>query len=287
MTGQAAGAGSADLERDSEGRPVAHLPKQRLFLLALYWLGISSIFSGLQAILTSRLEFQQMVAPGTEGQAYLQMTILGSILALIVQPTIGNISDYTASRWGRRRPYIVIGAALDVVFLAGVATSNTVIAIAAFYLLLQLSSNSAQGPYQGYVPDMVPAAQVGFASALIGLLQTLGNVLGFAVGAIATATGQYMVATIALGAIEFTTMAIMVLGVREPRVQRSREGRSWVGIAVSAWGLDVLRERSFVWLVASRLFALMGMNVLLNLVVFYLSRCFGLEQGRPARCSSR
>ena len=52
-------------------------------------------------------------------------------------------------------------------------------------MLLQFSTNFAQGPFQGYVPDLVPARQVGLASALVGLIQILGNVVGFAIGALA------------------------------------------------------------------------------------------------------
>jgi MFS family permease len=264
--------------RDRNGRPTAILPTSRLFLLAIYWFGISSIFSGLGAILASRLEFERLVAAGTEGAALLQITALGSMLAVVVQPTIGAISDFSSSRWGRRRPYIVVGACLDIVFLTAIAMSNTVLAIAAFYILLQVSSNVAQGPYQGYVPDMVPGRQVGMASALVGLMQIMGNVLGYGVGAVGIATGQYAIATVALGALEFGTMVVMIAGVREPATRRDRGSRSWLAVARSAWGLDVFAERSFVWLVASRLFVLMASGVLINLVIFYLSRCFRLAE---------
>ena len=127
---------------------------------------------------------------------------------MIVQPTIGSISDYTISRWGRRKPYILIGSILDVVFLVGIASSNTLVAIAAFIALLQFSSNFAQGPFQGYVPDLVPAAQVGTASALVGLMQVLGNVAGFVIGAIATATDQFGLGLIALGVLELRDDAV-------------------------------------------------------------------------------
>ena len=85
------------------------------------------------------------------------------------------ISDYTISRWGRRKPYIAIGATLDVVFLIGIATSKTYFSVVAFLVLLQFSSNFAQGPFQGYVPDLVPQRQVGFASALVGVMQTAAS----------------------------------------------------------------------------------------------------------------
>src|SRR5439155_1540987 len=83
--------------------------------------------------------------------------------------------------WGRRKPYIVIGAVLDVVFLAGIATSNTYVSVVAFVVQLQISSNFAQGPFQGYVPDLVPAAQVGLPSGLMGVMIVLGRIGGVAI----------------------------------------------------------------------------------------------------------
>ena len=273
---------SADPTVNLDERPTAPLPLGHLVRLSLYWLGLSSIFSGLTAILGGRLEFQGLVQPGTEGSALFQMTAFGAVIAAIVQPTVGSLSDYTASRWGRRKPYIVVGSVLDVVFLVGIASSNTVLTIAAFVALLQVSANVAQGPFQGYVPDLVPERQVGLASALVGLFQVLGNVTGFAVGAVAVASGQYVVATVALGGIELLTMLSVAVWVREGRAAKARVGRSWLAIAREAWAADLLRERSFLWLVGSRLFVLIGSSMLVNLAVFYLVRSLGLAEKSEA-----
>ena len=264
---------------EGEGvRPTAILPLRQLFAISVYWLGLSCIFGGLVALLTGRLEFEQLVPKGTEGTALVQMTIVGSLIAAVVQPTVGAISDYTTSRWGRRKPYIFIGSILDVVFLAGIAMSNTVVAIAALFLLLQASSNFAQGPFQGYIPDLVPEPQVGLASALLGIFQTLGIVAGSIVAALGVAFHQYAVAIIALGAIELMTMLVVVIRVQEGRAAKSRAGRSWGRIALSAWGTDILRERSFLWLVGSRFFFLMAGSVLMSLALFYLVRSHGLAE---------
>ena len=273
---------SAGQAIDVGERPTAALPLGQLVRLSFYWLGLSSIFAGLQAILGGRLEFEHLVQPGTEGTALFQMTAFGSLIAAVVQPTVGSLSDYTVSRWGRRKPYIVVGSVLDIVFLVGIASSSTVLTIAAFMTLLQVSANTAQGPFQGYVPDLVPERQVGLASALVGMFQVLGNVMGAAVAALAVATGQYAVATVTLGVIEVLTMLSVALGVREGRAAKDRAGRSWAAIAREAWGTDVLHERSFLWLVGSRLFVLIGSLMLLNLGVFYLVRSLGLAEKSDA-----
>ena len=260
------------------GRPTVRLPNRELVRISLYWLGLSSIFAGLTTIMTGRLEFTGLVDKGDAGRALFAVSISGAIIAIIVQPTIGSISDYTISRWGRRKPYILIGSVLDVVFLVGIATSNTLLTIAVFIALLQFSSNFAQGPFQGYIPDLVPDAQVGTASALVGLMQVLGNVAGFIIGALATATHNYALGLVALGVLELVTMLSVVIRVREGPPAKSREGRPWRSIAAEAWGTDILKERSFLWLVGSRLAILMGGACLIQLATFYLARSMGLEE---------
>ena len=207
------------------------------------------------------------------------MLVLGVVIAVLVQPTVGTISDYTISRWGRRKPYIFIGSVLDLLFLWAIASSNTVAAIAIFVALLQFSSNFAQGPFQGYVPDLVPAEQVGTASALVGMFSVLGNVTGFALASLAVKYDQFFLGTMALGAVEFVTMLSVVIHVSEGRKPRDRAGRSWLSVALEAWGTDILRERSFLFLVGSRLFFLMGGGIVAGLSIWYLDETMGLSQG--------
>jgi MFS family permease len=270
-------------ELDASGRPVKSLPASQLIRLSLYWLGLTSIFAGLGKILAGRLVFDDppLVPKDEVGTALFLMNVGGVIVAMLLQPTVGTISDYTTSRWGRRKPYIVIGSLLDVVFLYGIATSNTVLSIAAFVTLLQVSSNFAQGPFQGYVPDLVPARQVGLASALVGLFNVLGNVSGFAIGSLAiyfseTNGDSFFLGLMALGLLELTTMLSVVIRVDEGRAPKPRGGRSWFDVAREAWGTDILRERSYLYFVGSRLFVLTGGSVLLTLATFYLNQTHGM-----------
>jgi MFS family permease len=270
---------------DAEGRPTGRLPLAHLMRISLYWLGISTVWSGILDIVNGRLQFTGLVPKGGEGIGAFEIALLGMGIAIVVQPTVGTISDYTITRWGRRKPYIFIGSALDLIFLWGVATSSTVPAIAAFVALLQFSSNFSQGPFQGYVPDLVPAKQVGLASGLIGLFQALGNISGYVVAAVAVALSAhdpnaFLYGTMGLGLIEFTSMLSVVLTVDEGHRTKSRNGRSWLRIAGEAWGTDILRERSFLWLVGSRFFVLAGAATFPALSTFYLAQVFGMDAGQ-------
>ena len=270
------------MTEDASGRPTRHLPLGHLVRISLYWLGLSAVWSGFLDIVNGRLQFTGLVERGTEGTAAFQISILGAIIAILVQPTVGSISDYTMTRWGRRKPYIFIGSVADIVFLYGIATSNEIVAIAAFVALLQFSSNFAQGPFQGYVPDLVPAPQVGIASGLIGLFSALGNVAGFIVAAVAIRVSEndpnaFFYGTMALGVIEFGTMLSVVIRVDEGRRAKPRNGRSWLSIAAEAWATDILQERSFLWLVGSRFFVLLAGALLVTLSTFSLAQTFGLD----------
>jgi MFS family permease len=269
------GRDEADVETQMARRP----PRSTgvLVLLGSYWLGLTAMWVGLGQLLAGRLEFEHLVAPGTEGASLLQITAAGTLLAAGLQPAIGTVSDHAGSRFGRRLPFIVAGSLADIVFLAGVALSSSVLSIAGFFLALQVSSNIAQAPYQGYVPDLVHRDQVGTASGIVGVMVILGNVVGFAVGAAGIASGQYVAAALALGLVELATVALLVVGVREPPAEAaSRGGRGWLAVARSAWGRDVLRRPGFVAAVGVRFALLTASATLVALAPFYLSRVFDM-----------
>lgn len=249
-----------------------------LVRISLFWLGLTSIDAVVNAAVSSRLKFDHLVEAGTEGSSLAVVAVLTFVFSVAVQPTVGSISDYASTRWGRRKPFIVGGALFDALFLIGIASANSLLAIAAFATLLALSTNVARGPFQGYVPDLVPDEQVGLASSMVGLMQVLGNVVGFALAAIANTQGNVGLAVIAIATIELVTMLSVVLRVPNGPPAKPRNGRSWASIAAETWGTDILREHSYLWLLASRLFILMGGAAVLNFINLYLPDAHGLTQ---------
>jgi MFS family permease len=282
VTVVASGADSGNISQegftDASGRPLARLATSALIRISLFWLGLTAIDGAVGASVASKIKFDGLAEPGGEGTALAIVGVLSFAFSVAVQPTVGAISDYTSTRWGRRKPYIFIGALLDAVFLLGIASSNTLLALAAFVTLLSFSTNVARGPFQGYVPDLVPAPQVGTASGLVGLMQVIGNIVGFGLAAFANASGNIGIALVAVAVVELITMLSVVLRVPNGPAAKPREGRSWVTVAKETWGTDILRETSYLWLLASRLLILMGGAAFVNFIVFYLADSHGLSQ---------
>lgn len=262
---------------DGTERSTRALPLSQLVTLSIYWFGIVIIWGGLNKIILPAMIGRQPGGAENLGVLLAIVVTVGVIAPILIQPTIGMISDYTVTRWGRRKPYIVIGTLLDIVFLFGLATSQTYVALVAFYFLLQLSSNAAQGPFQGYVPDLVPAKQVGLASGLMGTMIVLGTIAGVGIATLGVTTVSLFAATMALGVVEVLTMIILAATVHEGTAA-PRRTRSWLGVARSAWGTDILRQSSVLWLLAVRLLFL-GAYAATSLALPYFERAHGMTEG--------
>jgi MFS family permease len=268
------------VDDDAGARPTERLPMRQLVQLSVYWLGINSIMGGIGVVVQKQIPV--FVPAPWDAVAIAVQSLLTMLIAAVIQPTIGTISDYTISRWGRRKPFIAIGATLDVLFLVGIGLSNGYLTLVVFLVAVQLSSNFAQGPFQGYIPDLVPQRQVALASALVGIMQTAGFVLGTVVITYGVTTNEYTLPLLYLGLIELATAIGTIVFVREGKRARDRAGRSWRQIARSAWGTDILREKSFLNLVLSRLLFLAGINMLLNFYVWFMERSLGIGTEQEA-----
>jgi hypothetical protein len=281
------------------GSPTTPLPFGQLLNLSVYWAGLNAVWAGLGFVVYPT-RFTEMFGAALSPTYQTLFETIPVLLAVVVQPTVATISDYTISRWGRRKPYIFIGALLDVVFLYGFASSNVVLVMFVFIMLLQFSSNFAQGPFQGYVPDLVPKHQVGLASGMMGVMIVIGQVIGAGIAAIGLlsvnsspylqgtveaglyAQQAFLWPTVGLALVEVVTMVPLVLFVREGRSGPAREGRSWFQIGLSAWGADILREHSYVWMLVSRLFFLMAPALPLSLGLYYLRQSLGASDDEAA-----
>ncbi len=267
-----------DAPAEAGSRPTALLPFTQLARISAYWLGLTAIDAAVGLFIAYQLAYTDIRGDIPLGAATAGVMVMGAIVGIAVQPTVGGISDYAVTKWGRRKPFIVIGSLLDLVFLFAIATSNTLLMLATSLLLLQFSTNFARGPFQGYVPDLVAEPQVGMASAMVGMMQIIGNITGFALVSIAAYFENRPLAIATVAVIELVTMASVVLRVGKGMPPKPREGKSWSTIAREVWGTDILRERSYVWLVASRLFFLMAGGILFAYVVIYLKDVFGYDE---------
>ncbi len=107
--------------------------------------------------------------------------LAGPITGLLVQPLIGAISDGTWTRFGRRRPFFVIGAIIGSVAVLAMPYSPVLWVAAGLMWILDAAMNTAMEPYRALIGDKLPQDQrtLGFSvqTFMIGAGQVLANVM--------------------------------------------------------------------------------------------------------------
>ena len=262
----------------TQTRPAAHPLRLWDYLtLNVYWFSLSFLWNSMGPILLPTL-VPMLVPESQKGGALGLLSALGLIVAIIVQPAAGAWSDGRTTRWGKRRPYIVGGTLFDVIFLLTMAFAGNYIVLLVGYLLLQFSSNIAHGPYQGYIPELVPEAKRGAASGVARFLEIVGIIVtSLATGAL-VGQGQILLAFLAIIFFLLFCMVLTALFVTEQPfdgivvgVKHSPELR---GSALPLRELFYSRD-FFLWLI-SRLLILLGGNLVRNYVLYFLKDVLGL-----------
>jgi len=209
----------------------------------LFWLGLNirnqavgSLFLPFLVDVFVRAEIKNTALGG--------LRTAGLIVAMLVQPAVGLISDRSTSRFGRRRPFIFAGVLLDLVFLVAIYYSWNYLSLVAALLLFQLSSNISHGPLQGLIPDMVPEDQRGISSGLKAIFELLPIILvGLAIAGL-VGQGHLDRAMMVTGAALLVIMLLTLLLVKEQPLREKVSQPFWppmmrvlgmlAGIAVGA-----------------------------------------------------
>lgn len=106
------------------------------------------------------------------------LNLAGPVTGLIIQPIIGAISDKTWSpRWGRRKPFFLIGALIGSLCLFAFPYSPSLWFAVGLLWILDVGNNMAMEPYRAFVGDKLPNKQLSFGYQMQSLFVGAGIVL--------------------------------------------------------------------------------------------------------------
>jgi MFS family permease len=167
----ATAAGSIEARKDISFRRLLAINAFKFGGDGVHWTPLNTIILQVLAV---------AVAGGTaQGTLVVaQANSAGGVFAVVVPIVVGYLSDRTATRFGRRRPWIAVGTLFNLFGLGLLAGAGSVPALIAAYLVVQISNNGAFAAYSAVIPDVVPLRQNGRASGLLNAMQQLGTVLG-------------------------------------------------------------------------------------------------------------
>ncbi|WP_295983490.1 MFS transporter [uncultured Algibacter sp.] len=106
------------------------------------------------------------------------LNIAGPVTGLIIQPIIGAMSDKTwSNRWGRRKPYFLIGALLGSLCLFAFPHSPILWFAVGLLWILDVGNNMAMEPYRAFVGDKLPEKQLSLGYQMQSLFVGAGILL--------------------------------------------------------------------------------------------------------------
>jgi MFS family permease len=256
----------------------------------IFWLGINIASGSITPVILPYL-VALFVPPEVKNTSLANIRVVGLAVAMLVQPMAGMLSDRSTSRWGRRRPFIVTGTILNILFLFVVGASplflgSTALGFSAAYLvlligivLLQISSNIGHGALQGLIPDLVPENDRGRSSGVKAVMELLPVFLVLAIGPLVDAGRVWIAIGIVMGSF-LVTMLITVLFVHETPLAAKPVGAIGGRILrlVALTAIFVLVTRLAVWFVgyAGQALAQAGATPTTQIVLVGLAGLLGM-----------
>ncbi|MFT3834821.1 MAG: MFS transporter [Micropruina sp.] len=206
-------------------KPLMTMPQ--ILVMNLGFFGIQYSFGMQQTAVNPVYEFL-----GANPHDLPILNLAGPITGLVIQPLIGALSDRTWSpRWGRRKPFFLIGA-IGCSLCLFLFPFVTAVWMAVLLLwLLDASNNTAMEPYRAFIADKLPPSQLGKGflaqSFFTGLGITLANVSLFVFqkfieGGTAAGIPYWVLGSFMLGAV-CSIGSVLVSVLRTPEIPPSPE----------------------------------------------------------------
>ena len=247
------------------------LSHRRQFFLSCFWLAYNIQWGALNGIVVPS---QIAAIAGDQHKEFFNGLIppVGAALSLVLTPIAGALSDRSRSRFGRRRPYLLAGTAINLAFLAVLAGFTTGSSLGGFlvaYLGIQVGANWAGGPYAGLIPDLVPSQQRGSASGWMALMMALGTLVGaLSAGQLIRGADYRPIYTLISGAL-LAMLLLTLWRVREPPAAAPARPFDLGAFLRSFW-LDPARYRDFYWVLATRALVTMGIYSVFTFFQYFL-----------------
>jgi MFS family permease len=197
-----------------------------------------------------------------------QVAIWGAVTASLANLLAGAISDRTTSRFGRRRPWMIVGALATVASYLTIMAADSMLELMAGVIGFQLAFNMLFSALLAVLPDRVPDAQKGRVAAFLSLGHPLGAMAGAVlVGGLLVSEGSRY-AAIAL--VLLVAVAPFALSLNDPPLAAGgRPPLRWRTFLADLW-INPLEHPDFALAWVSRFMVLVAITLTQGYMLFYL-----------------
>ncbi len=210
-----------------------------------------------------------------------------TVEGVVVQPLIGHWSDRTTSRFGRRRPFILVGVPVSIVFLLLVPVfghsgrASALPLVAGAVILFSIVWNTVKDPYQSLMVDITPRGERSIFNSILSVVSLLGQV-GIVVYAAFAALKKNTIPNgvfYACAAVLLGSYAVVFFGVREPR-DAKEEARIEAAIPWRAYLREMRVFTEAFKLLVSIFFLWSGLNAILPFITIFPIKIVGATKSQ-------
>ncbi|MCZ9881632.1 MFS transporter [Arthrobacter sp. B2a2-09] len=263
--------------------PTARVPMRKIYLLALLELAtLGALVTPL--VVSLSLKVLQIVPASGKESALGLVTAIGAICAMLANPLFGVLSDRTAGRFGRRRPWIIGGtvAGLGAALVMAFATNLPILIIG--WALSQIAYNATLAALSALLADQIPEAQRAKASGIFGAFGFLGLVPAMIVAALFAT--QLSVVILAMPVFAVAVVAVICIFLNDPPAERNTIPAPSLGGLLTSFFFNPLRVRMFTLVWIQRFAMQFGYTVISTFGLFYLMLRLNMEQSTAAALTS-
>ncbi|TDP79243.1 Na+/melibiose symporter-like transporter [Brachybacterium sp. AG952] len=268
--------------------PIPHLgiafdkPRPWWFVLGIM-LGQLGIFIALigPATVSIQIKASQLASSPAEAASITAFAVApGALAAVIFNALGGRISDRSTSRFGRRRPWLIIGALGMLVGLALIALAPGAALMAVGWFLAQAAGNLALAAYVASIADQLSPAQYGRASGLVGIA---GNLAVMIATWLASAFAGNMLALFLVpGLIGMVLVLVFAFMLPEPVLRENRLPFNLRELVLTFWRNPVkFPDFGLAW--GGRFTIILASFMFTTFRVLYMENHLGLEPGDAVR----
>jgi len=260
----------------------SRFPYRKTFVLGFGFFGISLIWP----------IFNNFVPIFLRQEFALSATLIGFIMTwdnylnLFVQPVVGERSDRTRTRIGRRKPWILVGAPLAAFFFILVPVARSLLGVMIAILLTNLSMALFRAPTVALLGDLFPSSQRSTANGVINLMGGLGAIAAFLIGGALYSMGR--ISPFVFGSVVMLiAISVVLLFVREPELPPEEDkAEQAAGFLANLREVFSASDRSGLMILLAILCWFMGYNALETWISSFGKFSLGIDEGRMAILTS-
>src|SRR4051794_664565 len=241
-------------------------------LYALALLSTSLLFLA-PLLVTLALKVNALVGAERAPNSLSLVAGVGGLLSIVANPFFGRMSDRTSSRWGMRRPWMVIGLLAGSSGILAIALAPNVAVVLVGWCIAQVFFNALLAAEVAVLPDQVPEAQRGTVAGVLGICTPVASVTGTFL--VKLFTGNLLVMFLAPCMIGGFFILLFALVLDDHRLAAADKTRWSLREFAATFYVAPRKSPDFAWAFASRFLLVLAYAFLATYQVYYLLNKLG------------